>query len=84
VNEDAAGQNVRVDLILSQHVELLQRIAVGMGLNVDTGEDIRQDVFLEALQRAPKFQEMDEARRWLVRVTVIAPIQGGRQAHRSC
>jgi RNA polymerase sigma-70 factor (ECF subfamily) len=70
VTEDEAVRNVRVDLVFSQEVERLQRVAVGMGLRADEGEDMLQDVYLKILDRPPKCRGTDQAKRWLMRVTL--------------
>jgi RNA polymerase sigma-70 factor (ECF subfamily) len=70
VSEREVVDNVRVDVVFRQQVELLQRVAVGMGLSAEQGRDVLQDVYLEAFQRPPKFQGSDQAKRWLIRVTV--------------
>ncbi len=41
-----------------------------MGLRAEEGEDILQDVYLEAIRRPPKHRGAEEAGRWLIRVTV--------------
>ncbi len=69
MNEDEAVQNLGIDYVFSQEVDRLQRIAVGMGLSANQGRDILQDVYLEVLQRPPKFKGPEQARRWLIRVT---------------
>jgi len=70
VSEKEAVENVRVDDVFRERVELFQRVAVGMGLSAEQGEDVLQDVYLEVLQRPPKFQGIEEAARWLTRVTI--------------
>jgi len=70
VNEDEAVQNVRIELVFSQQVELFQRVAVGMGLSAEQGQDVLQDVYLEVLQRPPKVHGTEEVTRWLIRVTI--------------
>lgn len=70
MSEKEAVENVRVDDVFRERVELFQRVAVGMGLSAEQGEDVLQDVYLEVLQRPPKFQGIEEAARWLTRVTI--------------
>ena len=41
-----------------------------MGLRAEEGEDILQDVYLEAIRRPPKHRSTEEVRRWLIRVTI--------------
>ena len=69
MSEDEAVQNLGVDYVFSQEVDRLQRIAVGMGLSANEGRDILQDVYLEVLQRPPKFRGPEQATWWLIRVT---------------
>lgn len=69
MSEDEAVQNLGVDYVFSQEVDRLQRIAVGMGLSANQGRDILQDVYLEVLQRPPRFQGPEQATWWLIRVT---------------
>ena len=82
MNEDEAVQNVRIELVFSQQVELLQRIAVGMGLKACEAEDVLQDVYLDVSKRAPEFQGTEQAKRWLVRVTANRCISEFRRRDR--
>ncbi|MBN2591342.1 MAG: RNA polymerase sigma factor [Sedimentisphaerales bacterium] len=56
--------------IFIEEIERLKRLLIGMGMNHDDGEDILQDVYLEAMQRPPKYGNPEEKARWLMRVTV--------------
>ena len=40
-----------------------------MGLGVEEGQDVLQDVYVEAVKRPPKHHSNGEACRWLIRVT---------------
>ena len=70
MSEKEALENVRVDVVFRRQVESLQRVAVGMGLSAEQGQDVLQDVYLEVLQRPPKVHGPEEATRWLIRVTI--------------
>jgi RNA polymerase sigma-70 factor (ECF subfamily) len=70
VSEKEAVENVRVDDVFRERVELFQRVAVGMGLSAEQGEDVLQDVYLEAFERPPRFQGIEQAKCWLIRVTI--------------
>jgi len=70
VGKDEADRNVHIELVFSQEVERLQRIAVGMGLSAEQGQDMLQDVYLKILDRPPGFRDPQDAARWLMRVTV--------------
>lgn len=65
-----ANESLRVDLVFGQELERLERVAVGMGLSADEGQDMLQDVYLKILDGPPTFQGPEQARRWLMRVTV--------------
>ena len=56
--------------VFIKQVEQLRRLVVGMGLRVQEGEDILQDVYLEAIRRPPKHCSGEKAGRWLMRVTI--------------
>ncbi len=56
--------------VFTKQVERLRRLVIGMGLRAEEGEDILQDVYLEAIRRPPKHFTTEEAGRWLMRVTV--------------
>jgi RNA polymerase sigma-70 factor (ECF subfamily) len=62
-------KNMRMHSVFIKQVERLRRLAVGMGLGAEEGEDILQDVYLEAIRRPPKHCTPEKARRWLMRVT---------------
>ena len=51
------------------HIERLRRLIIGMRLSVEDGEDILQDVYLEAVRRPPKAQDDRQVKQWLMRVT---------------
>ena len=50
-----------------------------MGLGAEEGEDILQDVYLEATQRPPRHRRGEKARRWLMRVTINRCLSEFRQ-----
>lgn len=61
---------MRIHSVFFKQVERLRRLVVGMGLGAEEGEDVLQDVYIEAIQRPPKHYTSQEAGRWLMRVTV--------------
>ena len=61
---------------------LLKRVIAGMGMDGADGEDILQDVFIEATQRPGEYRGADEAARWLVRVTMTCCLQEFRKRRR--
>lgn len=55
--------------VFIRHYERLRRLVVAMGLSVDEGQDILQDVYVEAVQKPLNRRDEDETTRWLMRVT---------------
>ena len=56
--------------IFIEEIERLKRLLIGMGMSYDDGEDVLQDVYLEAMRKPPKHGTPEEKARWLMRVTV--------------
>ena len=48
----------------------LKRIIAGMGLSASDGEDVLQDVSIQALKQGGTFESREAAARWLIKVTV--------------
>jgi RNA polymerase sigma-70 factor (ECF subfamily) len=63
-------KNMRMHSVFIKQVERLRRLVVGMGLGAEEGEDILQDVYIEAIRHPPKHCSAEKVRRWLIRVTV--------------
>jgi len=53
-----------------------------MGLRAEEGEDILQDVYIEAMRRPPKQRTAEKAGRWLIRVTINRCFSEFRQKRR--
>ena len=68
--------------VFIKHLERLRRLVVGMGLRAEEGEDIVQDVYLEAIRRPPKHRSAEKAGRWLMRVTINRCFSEFRQKRR--
>lgn len=58
-----------VDVFLAELVRL-KRIIAGMGFGVSDGEDILQDVSIQALKQRGEYRSSEEAVQWLIKVTV--------------
>jgi len=71
--DQAAGERSSeanfVDIFLAE-LGRLKRIIAGMGLSAADGEDVLQDVSIQALRRAGKCQTKEDSVRWLIKVTV--------------
>lgn len=50
-------------------IERLRRLVVAMGLSPEVGQDILQDVYVEAVKGSKKYRSDGEALQWLMRVT---------------
>lgn len=58
-----------VDVFLAE-LGRLKRIIAGMGFGVSDGEDILQDVSIQALSQSGEYRSSEEAVQWLIKVTV--------------
>jgi len=58
-----------VEIFLAEF-ERLKRIIAGMGLSASDGEDVLQDVSIQAVKRAGKCLTKRDSIRWLIKVTV--------------
>jgi len=69
--QEAGEQSTKskLDIFL---VELghLKRIVAGFGLNASDGEDVLQDVSIQALKQSGKYRCREDGIRWLIKVTV--------------
>jgi RNA polymerase sigma-70 factor, ECF subfamily len=59
-----------------------KKVVAGMGMSVSDGEDVLQDVFIQATHRPGEYRNPDEAFRWLMRVTVNQCLLRYRQRKR--
>jgi RNA polymerase sigma-70 factor (ECF subfamily) len=75
-------KNMSIHSVFIEQLERLRRLVIGMGLRADDGEDILQDVYLEAIRRPPKHSGTEETGRWLMRVTVNRCLSKFRQKKR--
>lgn len=55
--------------VFMEHLERLRRLVVGMGLSAEDGDDILQDVYIEAIKRPPNARDDRQVKQWLMRVT---------------
>jgi RNA polymerase sigma-70 factor (ECF subfamily) len=58
-----------IDIFLSE-AGRLRRIVAGMGLGASEAEDVLQDVSIQVLRQADKYQTNEDNVRWLIKVTV--------------
>ena len=73
---------MRMHSVFIGHTERLRRLVVAMGLSTEEGQDILQDVYVEAVKGPPKYRGEQEASRWLMRVTANRCLLEFRQRKR--
>lgn len=66
-DERSSKSNLNIFLAELGH---LKRIVAGFGLSVQDGEDVLQDVSIQALKQSGKYQSREDGVRWLIKVTV--------------
>ena len=66
---ERSSRTILVDIFLAE-VGRLKRIVAGMGLNASDAEDVLQDVSMQALKGAGRFESPEKCVRWLIKVTV--------------
>ena len=70
--DQAAGEQSskqKLDIFLAE-LGRLKRIVAGLGLSAQDGEDVLQDVSIQALKQSGKYQSREDSVRWLIKVTV--------------
>ncbi len=68
----AAGEQSskqKLDIFLAE-LGRLKRIVAGLGLSAQDGEDVLQDVSIQALKQSGKYRTREDSVRWLIKVTV--------------
>lgn len=58
------------EVFITKHENKLYRTALAITRNIPDAEDIVQEVFLRAYEKAPEFETEEHAKAWLTRVTI--------------
>ncbi len=58
------------EAFVTKHENTLYRTALAVMGNVSDAEDVLQEAFLRAYEKAPEFQSEEHEKAWLIRVTV--------------
>jgi RNA polymerase sigma-70 factor (ECF subfamily) len=66
---DERSSKLNLDIFLAE-LGRLKRIVAGFGLSVQDGEDVLQDVSIQALKNSGKCRTREDVVRWLIKVTV--------------
>jgi RNA polymerase sigma factor (sigma-70 family) len=67
--------------IFTAELGRLKRIIAGMGLRASDGEDVLQDVSIQALRQHGKNRSREDSVRWLIKVTVNRCLMEHRRRH---
>lgn len=69
--QEAGEQSTKsnLDIFLAEFGHL-KRIVAGFGLSPSDGEDVLQDVSIQALKKTGKYRSREDGVRWLIKVTV--------------
>lgn len=59
-----------IENLVIKHENILYRTAISLMKNRADAEDIVQDVFIKAMQKAPIFESDEHEKAWLIRVTI--------------
>ena len=83
----ASERSSEVDFvnIFLEEASCLKKIVAGMGFRASDAEDILQDVAIQALRRAGKYQTKEDSVRWLIKVAVnrcLTEFRRRRRFHR--
>lgn len=62
------GRNV--EELFGRYSDMVYRIAISYGNNVQMAEDVVQEVFLRFLKKKPDFKSSEHEKAWFIRVTV--------------
>jgi len=66
---DERSSKLNLNIFLAE-LGRLKRIVAGLGLSVQDGEDVLQDVSIKALKHFEKYRNREDSIRWLIKVTV--------------
>ncbi len=66
---DERSSKLNLNIFLAE-LGRLKRIVAGFGLSVQDGEDVLQDVSIQALKQSGKYRNREDSIRWLIKVTV--------------
>lgn len=62
--------NYEIGILFEQYSDMVYRIAISYGNNIQMAQDAVQEVFLRVLTKKPQFESAAHEKAWLIRVTV--------------
>ena len=80
---DERSSKLNLNIFLAE-LGRLKRIVAGFGLSVQDGEDVLQDVSIQALKQSEKYRNREDSIRWLIKVTVNRCLMEHRRRRSFC
>ena len=64
------NNNQKLEQTIEKYSNMVYRLALARTRNVETSEDIYQEVFLRLAKKMPDFESEEHEKAWLIRVTI--------------
>ena len=64
------NKNQKLEQTIEKYSNMVYRLAMARTRNVETSEDIYQEVFLRLAKKMPDFESDEHTKAWLIRVTI--------------
>ncbi len=64
------NKNQVIEQIVEKYSNMVYRLAMARTRNVDTSQDVYQEVFLRLARKMPEFENEEHEKAWLIRVTI--------------
>ena len=64
------NNNQKLEQTIEKYSNMVYRLAMARTRNVETSEDIYQEVFLRLAKKMPDFESEEHTKAWLIRVTI--------------
>lgn len=64
------NKNQFLEETIEKYSNMVYRLAMARTRNVDTSEDVYQEVFLRLAKKMPEFESEEHKKAWLIRVTI--------------
>ena len=64
------NNNQKLEQTIEKYSNMVYRLALARTRNIETSEDIYQEVFLRLAKKMPDFESEEHTKAWLIRVTI--------------
>ena len=64
------NNNQKLEQTIEKYSNMVYRLAMARTGNVETSEDVYQEVFLRLARKMPQFESEEHTKAWLIRVTI--------------